>query len=259
MRRSRSSRRFGALRANLSRHAVALDGEAAQRAHAQRPRPRGDADVRAGQRARGNHLQCERRVGVELERRAAELGGNLRQRAEEMGQIEAAGVREAHVELGAGLVVRSLAPLLQRARQVNVDEAGDRLCTARQRAGLRERRGGFLEPAESDQHETLLHERWRRARRSHAGVLHLAQRYLHVLPGFVSGADLQRVARAVIVEFPVIGRMGRIQQRMGRVEARAACGGVAFTERNRCANHVGSRQQRAKVVGDSQAFERVEL
>ena len=75
-----------------------------------------------------------------------------------MREIDAARLDESRRELGARLVMRAVAPVLQRAREMHVREAGRRLRAMRQLACLRERGGGFVEAAERDEHEALLHE-----------------------------------------------------------------------------------------------------
>jgi hypothetical protein len=74
-----------------------------------------------------------------------------------------------------------------------------------------------------------------------------------MLPRVLGRADLQRVARAVVVKLPVVGWMGRIQQRMSRIEAGPPGGGVTRAERDRGANQMAARQQRAKAVAQRKA------
>ncbi len=94
IRRSMIEQPFRRFAREPDRHAVALHGEAAQRMHAQRPGPADDADVGAGQRARRDRLAREGGVRVELERCAAQLGGDARQGAEEVREIDAARLDE---------------------------------------------------------------------------------------------------------------------------------------------------------------------
>ena len=118
---------LGRLASEAKRLAVALDREAAETAHAQGPRPLRDAAVGTGQRAQRDHLACICGVGVEVDRGGAEPGGQARQGAKEMRQVDAARLGKAGDQLGARFVVRAFVKMAQRVRQVHMAEAGCRL------------------------------------------------------------------------------------------------------------------------------------
>ena len=69
--------------------------------HAQRPGPLRHAEIGTVERAQRDHLAGKGGVGVEVERRPAQLRGHVRQDAEKVRVFDAARLSQASAQLGA--------------------------------------------------------------------------------------------------------------------------------------------------------------
>ncbi len=145
--------------------------------------------------------------------------------------------------------MRTCAPVLQRARQVDMGNARRRLRAVRQLARAGERRGAFVEAAECDQHEPFLHHDGRSATLGDARLDLLAMTGLGVLPGIFGRASEESIgassssgtsnSRADATDEAWDGPASRLARPAAMSPAPSARG---------CAKHVCSRTQRAQRV-----------